>query len=377
MESDDLRNYLESFTRSDWQESPTDAGPVRFALIGLGWWTVDEAMPAIEDSTFCETTAVVSGSSGKAESVADEHESVEAGLTYEVSRRRRERYLRRRLRLYAQRSPPRVRRDGDVPGRRSSVKPMEATLERAEAVADACEDADAPAMIAYRMHTEPAVRRARELVRSGAIGDPVSVHGTMSQSIVDWGPDQWRLDSDLVGYGASVSDLGIYPINTSRFVLDRDPVAVQSTMDSTHEYFEDVPDEVAAFTVSYEGGIYAACTASQHSQLESFLRIVGTEGRSRSSPPFTWRAASASVSGRRRSTSRPRRSTRWKRSSTTLPIASSPGESRTRIHNTVSSICERSRRSTTQPNGAGRFPSMLTAEIPSSVSTPDWFPIGI
>ncbi|MEY7848524.1 D-xylose 1-dehydrogenase Gfo6 [Natrarchaeobius sp. A-rgal3] len=288
MESDDLRQYLESFTRREWQESSTDAGPVRFALIGLGWWTVDEAMPAIEDSTFCETTAVVSGSSEKAESVADEHESVEVGLTYEefhdgVSS---ETYDA----VYI--CTPNARHLEFVETAASQgkailcEKPMEATLERAEAVVDVCDGADAPAMIAYRMHTEPAVRRARELVRSGAIGEPVSVHGTMTQSIVGWGPDQWRLDSDLVGYGASVSDLGIYPVNTTRFVLDRDPVAVQSMMDSTHEYFEDVPDEVAAFTVSYEGGIYAACTASQHSQLQSFLRIVGTDGSLTIEPAF-------------------------------------------------------------------------------------------
>ncbi|AEH38373.1 D-xylose 1-dehydrogenase Gfo6 [Halopiger xanaduensis] len=283
---DDVRDYLESFTHRDWQASADDDGVVRFALVGLGWWTKERAMPAIENSTFCETTVVVSRSAEKAQRVAAEHDAVEAGLSSEEFHdgAAADAYDA----VYV--CTPNARHLEFVESaaaRGKAVlceKPMEATLERAERLADAA--ADVPAMIAYRMHTEPAVRRARELVREGAIGDPVHVHGNMSQSITGWGPDQWRLDPDLAGPGTSVTDLGIYPLNTTRFVLESDPVAVQSMMDSSHEYFEDVPDEVAAFNVTFEDGTLASCTASQHSQLDSFLKIVGSDGRLCIEPAF-------------------------------------------------------------------------------------------
>ena len=51
------------------------------------------------------------------------------------------------------------------------------------------------------MQTEPAVRRARELVGAGVLGDPVHAHGTNSQRVLEMipDPDQWRLDWELSG----------------------------------------------------------------------------------------------------------------------------------------------------------------------------------
>jgi len=83
-----------------------------------------------------------------------------------------------------------------------------------------------------------------------------------------------------------VMDLGIYPINTTRFLLDADPVAVQATMRSEHDAFADVTDEHSAFVVEYEGGVYATCTASQNAHSNTFLEVTGTEGSLRLDPAF-------------------------------------------------------------------------------------------
>jgi len=58
--------------------------------------------------------------------------------------------------------------------------------------------------------------------------------------------DQWRVDPDKAGYGATVMDLGIYPLNTARFVLDAEPVAATAMMRTEHKAFSKVPDEHAA-----------------------------------------------------------------------------------------------------------------------------------
>ncbi|GAB6878175.1 Gfo/Idh/MocA family oxidoreductase [Halorubrum gandharaense] len=288
MHADDVQSYLGSFTRRDWQDADADDGPVRFAVVGLGWWTRDEAIPAINDSTFCDVSVVVSGSAEKADSVAETHDTVDRAITYEEFHDGAAAAAYDAVYVCT----PNARHLSFVDSAAAHgkavlcEKPMEASVERSEAIVDACADADVTAMIAYRMHTEPVVRRARELVDAGAIGDPVHVHGNMSQGIIDWGSDQWRLDPEMAGYGASVTDLGIYPMNTTRFILDRDPIAVQSMMHSDHEYFSDVPDEVAAFTVEFAGGVYATCTASQNAALSSHLEIVGTEGSLRIEPAF-------------------------------------------------------------------------------------------
>lgn len=288
MQPSDVRTYLESFTHRDWQESDENDGPVRFAMVGLGWWTSDEAMPAVENSAFCKTTVAVSGSAERAQEVATNHRTIERGITYEEFHEgaATDEYDAVYICTPNARHFEFIESAAEHNKAILCEKPMEATVERAEHIVKACQNMDVTAMIAYRMHTEPAVRRARELVRAGAIGEPVHVHGDMSQSIIEWGPDQWRLDPDLAGYGTSVMDLGIYPLNTTRFILDQDPIAATSMMRADHEYFSEVPDGVASFTVRFKDDVYANCTASQNAQETSHLRIVGTDGEIVIEPAF-------------------------------------------------------------------------------------------
>jgi xylose dehydrogenase (NAD/NADP) len=164
---------------------------------------------------------------------------------------------------------------------------VESTRKRAERLVAAAEGV--PLTVAYRIQTGPQVRRTRELIAEGAIGDTVGVHGSMSRRILETAsgdPDQCRLDPDLVGYGASVTDLGIYPFDAARFVLDADPISVTARMRSADEAFRDVPDQEAAFTVRFDDRTQAACTATQHGAYTGHLRVVGTEGELILEPAF-------------------------------------------------------------------------------------------
>jgi xylose dehydrogenase (NAD/NADP) len=96
--------------------------------------------------------------------------------------------------------------------------------------------------------------------------------------------DQWRLDPDLSG-GCALMDLGVYPLNTTRFVLGADPVRVSGHTRSDHAAFADV-DEHAAFTLEFPDGVQALCTASQNAQHASRLEVTGTEGKLVLDPAF-------------------------------------------------------------------------------------------
>jgi xylose dehydrogenase (NAD/NADP) len=279
---------LSSFGRRDW-ETDTDLEPVRFAMIGLGWWTREEAIPATEHSDRCETTVVVSGDHDKAEDVAEASENAETAITYDEFHEgtATDEYDAVYVATPNAKHLEFVESAAEFGKAVLCEKPMEATPERARRIVEACEG-EVPLMVAYRMHTEPAVRRARELVAEGAIGDPVLVHGSMSQDLLEIfsNPDQWRLDPDLSGPGASVMDLGIYPLNTARFVLDADPVEVSALARSEGEAFADVPDEAATFQVRFDDGTLAACSASQHATRSSHLKVVGTDGEVSIEPAF-------------------------------------------------------------------------------------------
>jgi len=286
-----IRSLFEEFTERDWQT--TTEGTVQFALIGLGWWTVDVAIPAIEETDLCETAVLVSSSREKAERIAEQH-GAECGITYdeyhegEAADAYDAVYVATPNAYHLEY----VETAAELEKAVLCEKPLEASVERAGQLVEAAEAADVPLMTAYRMHTEPAVRRAQELIEGGFLGEPTHVYGNFTQPILEMipDPDQWRLDPDLTGYGTSVMDLGIYPINTARFLLDRDPVTAEARMESRDEAFADVPDQFATVTLTLEGDLPLLCTTSQHAQEDSQLKLVGTDGLIELSPAFSGEA---------------------------------------------------------------------------------------
>jgi len=291
----DLTELRSRFSERDWQQTePDPEDPLRFAMVGLGWWTIEEMIPAVAAEPGISTTVLVSSTAEKAERVVDEHEhrlgddATDArGIDYDAFHdgAAAEHYDAVYVCTPNALHLPYVETAADLDKAILCEKPLEASTERAAAIVEAT--ADVPIMTGYRMHTEPAIRVAKTLFEDGLLGEPVAVQGHMTQNVLDIaGPDSWRLDPDLAGPGASVTDVGIYPINTARFVIDRDPVAAHASMTSEHPAFADVPDEAASFLIEYEGGVTGAYTASQHAQLSGSFRIVGTEGEVRLEPAF-------------------------------------------------------------------------------------------
>jgi len=285
----DIETLADEFDRRDWQEIEATDDPVRFAMVGVGWWTREQAMPAVESAALCETTVLVSGDSEKAENVAADSETVEHAITYDefhegaASDAYDAVYVVTPNALHL----PYVETAAELGKAILCEKPMEATIERAERMVEVVDEHDATLMIAYRMQTEPAIRRAKEFIDEGLIGEPIFVNGNMTEPILELvpNPDQWRLDGELSG-GCAVMDIGLYPLNTARFLLDADPERVRGKVASVAPEFDDVPDEHAAFQLDFPGHVFAVCTASQNAHMASHIEVLGTEGRVRVEPAF-------------------------------------------------------------------------------------------
>jgi predicted dehydrogenase len=277
----ELDAYLDEFNARDWEpNTEPEGGPLRMAIIGLGGFARNRALPAIEQTTHCETTVVVSSSPDKAETVATRFEA-DHTLDYEEFHAGRASDAYDAVYIA---TPPafHLEHAETAAGHGKHVlceKPMEVTVERAERMVRVCEDADVTLMIAYRLQTEPAVRRLRELIHDGFIGEPVYLHGQFSSKILDGDSenDVWRVDPDIAGGGA-LMDLGIYPLNTSRFLLGMDPVAVQATTATPHEEFAGV-DEHVSFQVSFPDDVTGSFSASFNAHRESRLQVVGAKGQ--------------------------------------------------------------------------------------------------
>ena len=124
----------------------------------------------------------------------------------------------------------------------------------------ACRAANVKLMIAYRMQYEPVVLRAKQSIAAGDIGRVATIEGSYGFSSK---PNLWRLTKKLGG-GGPIVDVGIYPLNTIRFLLGETPVAYTAqvaTTDTASGHFAEV-EQSMVWTMKMPSGALASCATS-------------------------------------------------------------------------------------------------------------------
>lgn len=118
----------------------------------------------------------------------------------------------------------------------------------------------------------PAIRKVKEWIRDGAIGDVKMINTTFGFKC-PWDPE-WRLLNKELGGGAAL-DVGIYTASFASFVYEDQPVRIAS---SAHIGSTDV-DEWFAAIFDYGDGRMAVISNAIRLPLQTEATIYGTEGR--------------------------------------------------------------------------------------------------
>lgn len=272
----DLRALLEAFDARDWDTGAD--GTVRLAVVGVGGFATHVALPAIDAADYAEPALLVTGSPEATADVAeayavptidyDAYADGEAVDAYDAV------YIATPNALHL----PHAETAAALGKHVICEKPLEATVERGERLVDACADAGVTLMTAYRMQADPVLRRFREYIASGGVGRITHLHGDFTYPVLGGsrGPDQWRLDPELAGGGA-LPDIGVYPLNTARFLLGTDPTAA-SGVTAGEGAFADV-DETVSFLVEFPDGVTGAFSASFAGPTDTHLTVYGSEGQ--------------------------------------------------------------------------------------------------
>ena len=124
---------------------------------------------------------------------------------------------------------------------------------------------------AFMVRSHPQWLRARELVRAGEIGDLRAIVGTFSYFNRD--PNNIRNVPEYGGGG--LMDIGCYPINTSRFLFDREPQRVVGLLENDPEM---KVDRLTSAILDFAPG-QAIFTCSTQLVPYQRMQILGTKAR--------------------------------------------------------------------------------------------------
>ena len=164
-------------------------------------------------------------------------------------------------------------------------KPMAISSAECRRMIDACRSANVKLMIGYRIQYDVTFRKLRELVRSGALGEIQSYQGGFYGMR---NKQQWRLDRALSG-GGSLLDLGIYPLNTMRWLTGEEPKSFRglvATRDKSGAFAS--VEQSIDWAVEFPSGILGSGGSSYKQSGTNFFSINGTTGHLRVEPAFVY-----------------------------------------------------------------------------------------
>ncbi len=132
---------------------------------------------------------------------------------------------------------------------------------------------------AFMVRHHPQWLRAREIARSGELGELRAIRGVFTYFLTD--PTNVRNQADIGGGG--IYDIGCYPVTASRFLFDREPKRAVALVDRDPEL---KTDRLASVLLDFGGGLQASFTCSTQSVGSQRLELMGTKGRVEILIPF-------------------------------------------------------------------------------------------
>lgn len=262
--------------------TPTPLPPdqrVGYAVVGLGHLALEEILPALSSCKKSKLVALVSGSPVKLKKVAAQYgikpQNCYSYQTYDQLKTNTEVDV-----IYIV-LPNALHKEYVVRGAKSGKhilceKPMAVSSKECEEMIAACNAAKVKLMVAYRIQYEPFNRKLREMVQNKTFGVPKFIEASNSQSSAN--PAHWRHKKALAGGGA-LPDIGLYCLNTNRFILGEEPTEVFAYQYSTpgNPLFTEV-EELMSWQMKFPSGVIANCSTDYNVHESRRYRVMCERG---------------------------------------------------------------------------------------------------
>ncbi len=278
------------------------ARKVGFAVVGLGNIAQGSVLPAFAGSKRARLVALVSGDKRKAGRLA---RKFNVGTFYSASEYAACLANPEVSGVYIA-TPPSEHAQFAIQAAQAGKhvlceKPLAAKVEQSMQMVEACRQSGVLLMTAYRKYFEPSSLYLRHVIQGGSLGRIDMIHTAFSEVYAPGVSPAWLVDANFSG-GGPLMDLGIYCVNTCRWLVEEDPVEViaQSwTHDSTK--FSNV-EEGITFRLLFPSGLVVSGSSTFGAALSSFIYVQGTKGWASLTPAFTFdeeRHLTGKIGGRR------------------------------------------------------------------------------
>ena len=166
-------------------------------------------------------------------------------------------------------------------------KPMATSVEDCRRMVEACRANRVRLMIAYRKYFEPGSVALKKLVTSGKLGRLRHMFSSYTEIIDPGKAKTWQLNQKLAG-GGSLMDIGIYCVNTMRWVAGNSPIdATAYRWTDDPKRFSEVEDSIT-FRLTHPDGLVCQGTSSYSSMAASFVQVHGDQGWAALNPAFAF-----------------------------------------------------------------------------------------
>ena len=243
--------------------TPTPLPPdqrVGYAVVGLGHLSLEEILPALSSCKKSKLVALVSGSREKMAKVAAQY-GIKPSSCYSYESFDQIKSNTEVDVIYIV-LPNGLHKEYTIRGAKAGKhilceKPMANSSKDCSDMIAACSKAGVKLMVAYRIHYQPHNLKVKELLENKTFGNAKFVEACNSQSSAN--PDHWRHKKALAGGGA-LPDIGLYCLNTTRFILAEEPSEVFAYQYSTpgNPLFKEV-EELVSWQMRFPSGIIANC----------------------------------------------------------------------------------------------------------------------
>jgi 1,5-anhydro-D-fructose reductase (1,5-anhydro-D-mannitol-forming) len=160
-------------------------------------------------------------------------------------------------------------------------KPMAMNEAEARGMLQAAEESGKTLGVAYYRRCYPKVQRAKQLLASGAIGQPVVAEFTNHMWFDGTGSRSWLVDPAKAS-GGPLFDIASHRIDVLNFLFGQPQAVTGQLSNAVHRY---AVEDNATVMIEYQGGVRGVVDVRWHSKIgRDECRIRGTDGEIEMSP---------------------------------------------------------------------------------------------